>query len=150
VRRDPDLASVDHSALAQAVSLDGRDPAGVIRGLAPGGVDRIIEVAFSANIDLDAAVVKNQAVIAAYATGHDRPDFPFWPMLFDNVTIRLLGSDDFPIESKRQAAADLTTAAHERALSISVGDGLPLERVAEAHERVDAGSRQRIVLVIPD
>ena len=26
-------------------------------------------------------------------------------MLFDNVTIRLLGSDDFPAEAKRQAAA---------------------------------------------
>ena len=32
----------------------------------------------------------------------DRPDFPFWPMLFDNIAIRLLGSDDFPVEAKRR------------------------------------------------
>jgi NADPH:quinone reductase len=64
-------------------------------------VDRIVEVAFSENVDLDAAVARNGAVIAAFATRRDRPDFPFWPMLFDNITIRLLGSDDFPRSPNR-------------------------------------------------
>ena len=82
--------------MAARPRLRPADPARSIRGLAPEGVDRIIEVAFSENIDLDAAVAKNNTVIAAYATREDRPDFPFWPMLFDNITIRLLGSDDFP------------------------------------------------------
>jgi NADPH2:quinone reductase len=94
---------------------------------------------FSDNVDLDAAVAKNDAVIAAYATGKDRPDFPFWPMLFASLTIRLFGSDDFPAPAKQQAAADLTTAAQEGALSIGIGAPLPLEQVAEAHDRVDAG-----------
>jgi NADPH2:quinone reductase len=150
VHREHDLASVDHSTLAHAVPLDGHDPGAAIRALAPAGVDRVIEVALSDNIDLDAVVVKNQAVIAAYATRHDRPDLPFWPLLFDNVTIRLLGSDDFPVESKRQAAADLTTAAQEGALSIAIADPLPLERAAESHDRVDAGGRERVLLAIPD
>ncbi len=109
-------------------------------------MDRIIEVAFSDNVDLDAAVAKNQTVIAAYATRQERPDFSFWPMLFDNMTIRLLGSDDFPVEAKRQAAADLTAAASDGALSIGIGPLLPLDRVAEAHERVDAGSSDRVLL----
>lgn len=150
VRGEHDLASVDHSVLAHAVPLDGPDPAAAIRALAPEGVDRVVEVAFSDNIGLDAAVVRNQAVIAAYATRHDRPDLPFWPLLFDNVTIRLLGSDDFPVESKRQAAADLTAAAGAGAVSIAIADPLPLDRAAESHDRVDAGSRQRVLLTIPD
>jgi len=150
VRRDRDLGSVNASALAHAVALDGSDPAAAIRAHAPEGVDRIVEVAFSDNIDLDAVVVKNDSVIAAYATRRDRPEFLFWPMLFENVTIRLLGSDDFPAEAKRQAAADLTTAAHEGALSIAIADPLPLERIAEAHERIDAGSRERVLVTIPD
>jgi NADPH2:quinone reductase len=95
-------------------------------------------------------VVKIGAVIAAYATRRDRPDFPFWPLLFDNVTVRLLGSDDFPVEAKRAAARDLTTAAHEGAITMAIGDPLPLEHAAEAHERVDAGSRERVVLAVPD
>ncbi|SDQ63028.1 NADPH:quinone reductase [Quadrisphaera sp. DSM 44207] len=154
VRRSGDLARVGASGLAHVlahvVALDGPDPAGAVRAHAPGGVDRIVEVAFSDNVDLDAAVVRNGAVLAAYATRAERPDLPFWPMLFDNVTIRLLGSDDFPAEAEDEAAADLTAAAAEGALSIAIGDPLPLERAAEAHDRVDAGTRERVLLAIPD
>ena len=58
-----------------------------VRAHAPDGVDRIVEVAFSDNVALDAGVGKIGAVIAAYARRLDRPDFPFWPMLFNNLTI---------------------------------------------------------------
>ena len=102
------------------------------------------------NIDLDAAVAKNGAVIAAYASGRDRPDFPFWPMLFDNITVRLLGSDDFPPAAKRQAASDLTAAAQVGALSIPVRPLFPFEQVALAHDQVDADNRHRVLLAIPD
>jgi NADPH:quinone reductase len=148
VRRSDDLAQVNRSAVAHTVALDQPDPAAAIRAHAPDGVDRIIEVAFSDNIDLDAAVARNDTVIAAYATRTDRPDFPFWPMLFHNITIRLFGSDDFPAEAKQQAADDLTAAARDQALSVAIGDPLPLEDAAEAHERVDAGPRQRVLLAI--
>ena len=76
---------------------------------------RIVEVDLSDNIELDAAIANNNTVIAAYATRNDPVSFPFWSMLFDNVTIRLLGSDDFPAEAKRQAAIDLTSAASDAA-----------------------------------
>jgi NADPH2:quinone reductase len=146
VRTTGDLATVT----GPAVALDAPDPAGAIRAYAPDGVDRIIEVAFSDNVDLDAAVARNQAVIAAYATRDERPSLPFWPMLFDNITIRLLGSDDFPANAKLQAAVDLTTAARDGALAIAVGTPLPLQQAAQAHDRVDAGTRARVLLTIPD
>jgi len=146
VRQRGDLERVTTLAV---VALDEPDPAGAIRTLAPGGVDRIVEVAFSDNVDLDAAVAKNQTIIAAYASRQDRPGFPFWPMLFDNMVIRLLGSDDFPAAAKQQAAADLTAAARDGALSIPVDAPLPLEQAAQAHDRVDAGARARILLAIP-
>ena len=149
VRRAEHLAQAHSPAVDHVVALDAPDPVAAIRRHAPEGVDRIIEVAFSDNVDLDAAVARNNAVIAAYATRADRPDFPFWPMLFDNITIRLLGSDDFPTEAKQQAASDLTAAARDQALSIAIGDPLPLDQAAEAHERVDAGVRHRVLLAIP-
>jgi NADPH2:quinone reductase len=148
VRRAGDLERVDPGWVTHAVALDGAGVAARIRELAPGGVDRIVEVAFSDNIDLDAAVARNQATIAAYGTGADRPGFPFWPMLFDNLTIRLLGSDDFPAEARQQAAADLVSAAGAGALAVSLGQALPLSEVAAAHDRVDAGSRTRVLLAI--
>jgi NADPH2:quinone reductase len=148
VRRSVDLGIVKSSSVDHAVALDQADPAAAIKDAAHGGVDRIIDVDFSGNVDLDAAVVKNDAVIAAYASSQDRPDFPFWPMLFDNITIRLLGSDDFPAAAKGHAAADLTAAARDGALTIAIGTPLPLERAAEAHDRVDAGDRDRVLLSI--
>ncbi|MGY1841466.1 MULTISPECIES: NADPH:quinone reductase [unclassified Modestobacter] len=147
VRHQRDL-ELPAPGVAHTVALDQSDPASAIRELAPGGVDRIVEVAFSDNVDLDAGVTKVGTVIAAYATRDDRPGLPFWPMLFDNVTIQLLGSDDFPVEAKRQAARDLTQAAAQGALAVRVGEPLPLAEVAEAHERVDAGTRERVLLAV--
>jgi NADPH2:quinone reductase len=148
VRRRAEPASATDTAADTVIALDEPDPVAAIRAAAPGGVDRIVEVAFSDNVDLDAAVAGNGAVIAAYATRAERPNLPFWPMLFNNITIRLLGSDDFPPEAKQEAAADLTMAAREGALAIPIDGPLPLERIAEAHDRVAHGSRARVLLSI--
>jgi NADPH:quinone reductase len=43
---------------------------------------------------------------------------------------------------------DLTTAARQGALSIPIGVPLPLEQAAQAHDRVDAGTRERVLLAI--
>src|SRR3954451_18136566 len=149
VRRSSELDEID-DAVAHRVALDAADPIAEIRRAAPDGAHRIVEVSFSDNADLDAAVAAPEAVIAAYATRHPRPDFDFWPMLFANLTIRLLGSDDFPVAAKQHAAADLTAAAREQAVRIPIADPLPLDRIADAHDRVDAGARKRLLLAIPD
>ncbi|WP_030947097.1 NADPH:quinone reductase [Streptomyces sp. NRRL S-646] len=149
VRRTADLNRVDAAVVSHAVALDTGDPAAAIRSYAPRGVDRIVEVALSDNADLDNAVAANDAVIAAYATRTDRTEIPFWPLLFNNVTLRLLGSDDFPAEAKRQAARDLTSAAAAGALTVAVGDRHPLDDIAKAHDHVDArGGHGRILLNI--
>lgn len=147
VRRSAELSLLRGAAMQQAVALD-EEPIEAIRALAPDGVDRIIEVGFSDNAELDAAVARNNTVIAAYATREDRPEIPFWPMLFNNVTIRLLGSDDFTAEAKQAAAVDLTAAAAEGRLAIPVISPLPLEQAAVAHDQVDAGIRQRVLLEV--
>jgi NADPH:quinone reductase len=150
VVRSGDLEKIDTSAVSQAVALDNTDPVTAIRAHAPDGVDRIVDVAFSDNADLDAAVVTNEAVIAAYASRVERPEIPFWPMLFANVTLRLLGSDDFSPEAKQQAAADLTAAARAGALNMPVAPAHPLAEIAAAHDHVDTGPRNgRVLVAIP-
>jgi NADPH2:quinone reductase len=142
-----DLERVASEIVTYAVALDQADPASVIRRHSPGGVDRIVEVDLSSNADLDTEVVSNNGVIAAFASRSDRPELPFWPMLFANVTLRLLGSDDFTSEVKRQAAEDLTAAAAAGALSIPVAAIYPLEQIAAAHDHVDNGPRNGRVLL---
>lgn len=149
VRRGTDLDRIDPAVVSHAVALDCGDPAAAIRAHAPNGVDRIIEVALSDNADLDDAVAANGATIAAYATRDDRTEIPFWTLLFNNVTLRLLGSDDFPAEARRQAVRDLTAAAAVGALTVDVGDRFPLADIAKAHDRVDAGGRGRVLIDVP-
>lgn len=150
VRTADDLSRVDSAVVHTAVALDGPDPAAAIRAAAPGGVERIVEVALSANADLDAAVVAGGAVIAAYATVDNRTEIPFWPLLFANVTLRMLGSDDFPAEAKQQAARDLSAAAVAGALTVARAPLSALADIAQAHEAVENGSRAgRVVLRIP-
>ncbi|WP_327345300.1 NADPH:quinone reductase [Streptomyces europaeiscabiei] len=149
VRRTADLDRVDPAVISHAVALDAADPAAEIRAHAPAGVDRIIEVSLSDNADLDNAVAANGATIAAYATRADRTEIPFWTLLFNNVTLRLIGSDDFPTDARLQAARDLTSAAAVGALTVEIGDRYPLADIAKAHDRVDAGGRGRVLVDIP-
>jgi NADPH:quinone reductase len=149
VRTDAEVGDVSAATADHVVSLQS-DPATAIRQLAPGGVDRIIEVALSANADLDAAILRNGAVLAVYASPKDRPELPFWPMLFANVTIRLLGSDDFPQNAKDAAARDLTQAAAESALGIAIAEVMPLTQIAAAHELIESGTPAgRVLLSVP-
>lgn len=146
VRTGAEIERVPALSADYVVALDD-DPATAIRHLAPDGVDRVVDVAFSANVELDSQVCGNGATIAAFASPGGRPSLPFWPMLFANVTIRLLGSDDFPAEAKRQAAADLSAAAAEGALSINIGQVHPLDETSRAHAAVEAGSTGGRVLI---
>jgi NADPH:quinone reductase len=149
VRTRAEASQVSPATADHVVSLES-DPATAIRTLAPDGVDRVVEVALSANADLDAKVVRNGAVLAAYASPKDRPELPFWPMLFANVTIRLLGSDDFQQAAKDCAARDLSKAAAERALSVPIARVLPLARIAAAHELIEkAAPSGRVLLSLP-
>jgi len=148
VRRTQDIGIVSDTIAEHIIALDRDDAVDEIRSLAPTGVDRIVEVSLSDNADLDAAVIRVAGVIAAYGTSAPRPEIPFWPMLFDNVTIRLLGSDDFPTKAKQRAAEDLTSAARDGFLNLAIGVPHPLDRAAQAHDLVDQGTRKRAVLAI--
>jgi NADPH:quinone reductase len=148
VRHTDDLAMVDARGATEIVSLDVPHPAREIRRIARDGVDRVIDVALAANAELDAQVIAQGGVIAAYASPADPVPIPFWPLLFRNATIRLLGSDDFPADAKHRAAIELTMAAAD-GLSIPINATLPLSRIAVAHDLVEAGSRSgRVVLTV--
>lgn len=150
VRKRADLDAVPQGSVAHAVALDEDDVVARVHRIAPGGVGRIIEVALSANADLDAALVAQGGTIAAYASPADRPELPFWPLLFANVTLRLLGSDDIPPKAKAQAARDLTSAAASGDLHVRIGASYPLDQIAAAHLAVEAGHTPGRILIAID
>lgn len=97
----------------------------------------IVDVAFDADIDVDSEVLAPGGSIAAYATGNPRPDFPFWELLFKNARLLLLGSDDFPVAQKVEAAraADELLASGWNGLVID--EFFELDRIVDAHEHAE-------------
>ena len=122
-----------------------------VRDLASDGVDHIIEVAFAANVARDLEMLAIGGSIATYATDVDTPGIPFWPLLFKNIGVFFLGSDDFPAEAKIAAATALNHALVSGWEGFTIAERFPLEEIAAAHERVESsGRRGRVVMVLEE
>lgn len=137
------------NAGAHDVLLSDKHLTARVRGLAPDGIDHIVEVAFAANIEVDIELLKLGGSIASYATDNAMPKIPFWQMVFKNVRVFFLGSDDFPKEAKQQAARDLNAALEAGWSGFEIGERIPLPDIAHAHELVERAVRPgRIVVVL--
>ncbi|WP_435204302.1 NADPH:quinone reductase [Micromonospora sp. bgisy143] len=109
-------------------------------------VDRVAELAFDANLATNLEILRIGGVIATYATGAAEPTIPYWPLGFQNITVRFLSNDDFPESANEAAATDLTAALVAGDLRYPITARLPLAQIAEAHELVERGARGRVVL----
>lgn len=136
------------NAGAHEVVLSDKDLVTRVRALAPEGVDHIVEVAFAANIEADVELLKPDGSIASYATDNAAPKIPFWQMVFKNVRVFFLGSDDFPKEAKSQAARDLNGALEAGWSGFQIGERIPLADIARAHELVEHPARPGRVVVV--
>jgi NADPH2:quinone reductase len=152
VRSGPDEAAAVRAGAHAVLRTDGvpaEEVVGSIRTFAPEGVGHIVEVAFDANIALDTEVLAFGGSLAAYATGAARPPLPFWELVFKNIRMFFLGSDDFPAKDKAAAAQELNTALAAGWPGFEVGRSFPLSSVAEAHEELERRrGTGRVVVVI--
>ena len=120
-----------------------------VKAIAPEGIDHIVEVAFGANIDADVEMLKMGGSIGAYATDTATPKIPFWPMVFKNIRVFFLGSDDFPAEAKVAATRDLNDVLQAGWAGFEIGERIPLADIARAHELVEyPGRRGRVVVTV--
>ena len=130
-------SDVAREAGAQHVVLSGEESAARVATIAPDGIDHIVEVAFAANIASDERMLKLGGSIATYASNAPDATIPFWPLVFKNVRVFFLGSDDFPLEAKREAAQDLNEAIQQGWVGLQVGARLALADIAEAHAFIE-------------
>jgi len=147
--QNPDQSDVAEEAGAHHVVLSGDESAARVAAIAPGGVDHIVEVAFAANIENDERMLKLGGSIATYASNTREATIPFWPLVFKNVRVFFLGSDDFPPDAKREAAEDLNEAIQQGWVGLPVGARFGLADVAEAHAFIeDRKGSGRVVVTV--
>jgi len=146
VRSGSDEASVRQSG-ADEVLLADETLIERVRLIAPAGVDHIVEVAFGANIGTDVELLAPGGSISAFATHIAEPCIPFWQLVFKNIRIFFLGSDDFPPEVKLEAVRVLNAAFEAGWAGFEIAEQIPLAEIATAHERVEHPIRRGRVVV---
>jgi NADPH2:quinone reductase len=147
--RSPADESVARNAGAHHVVRVGPDLIQRVRALAPDGVDHIVEVAFGANLATDLELLAVRGSIATYATDTDLPSIPFWPLLFKNIRVDFLGSDDFTAADKAEAARAINDALIAGWSGFEIAERFPLDEIATAHERLEeTRQRGRVVLLL--
>jgi NADPH2:quinone reductase len=146
----PQKAELAAKAGADLV-VNYREPgaADEIRALtADAGVDRVVEVALSANLKLDLAVVANGARIACYAAEPTDPALPVRSCMSANLVLRFVLLYSMPPEAIARAARDITDAVAAGALTELPVTRFGLDETAAAQDAVEAGALGK-VLVIP-
>ena len=140
---------IARAAGAHHVLLQGPDLIERVGSLSPGGVNHNVEVAFGANLATDLEVLAVRGSVATYATDTESPALPFWPLLFKNIRVDFLGSDDFTASDKAEAARAVNDALAAGWAGMPISEGFSLEEIAAAHERIEAPRQRGRVVVMP-
>lgn len=103
-------------------------------------LDRIVEVALGANIDIDVDLLRPNGVIAAYSSDAvPEPKLPFGAMLAKDLTLHTLIVYEVPQPARDAAARDITRALEQRRVVHQIAEVFPFERMATAHELMEEG-----------
>lgn len=115
------------------------------------GVDRVVEVDFAANLEVDAAVVRENGTIASYSSTSDpTPTFPYYPLAFRGVTVHLVQAYLMPPAHRRRAVRAIQETLAEGRLDVRVAGSWPLQEIAAAHQAVEEGRGiGNVVVTIP-
>jgi NADPH2:quinone reductase len=113
-----------------------------------GPVDRVVEVAFGANLPLDLAVSRPDTVIATYAAEPRDPALPVRACMTANVVLRFMLLYAVPGPAIDQAVTDITAALSAGALTELPEYRFPLGDIVAAHQAAEDGVVGK-VLVLP-
>ena len=115
------------------------------------GVDRIVEVAFGANLPTTQKIIKTNGVVATYASDAEmEPKVPFRPFLARDVTVRFVLVYVMPRAAKDAAIKDITGCLDKGTLRHRVFKEFAMADVADAHEAVETGRALGNVVVTID
>jgi NADPH2:quinone reductase len=106
------------------------------------GVDRVVEVAFEANLELNRAVLKANGVVSTYSSGApgSTPRIPFTPVMRQGLTVHFVLVYTMPREAHWAAARDVNAVLEAGRYRPHVARTFPLEKTADAHDAQETGA----------
>ena len=116
-------------------------------GTAGQGVDRIVEVDFGANRELDLKLLKAGGDIVVYGSNDLEFTLPFLPLILKNVRLRFFIVYHLSAADRRALNASLGSMLEKEKLTHNIAARLPIERIVEAHEMVEQGRSVGNVIV---
>lgn len=145
----PEKAELAAAAGAElVVDYTREDVVETVRGWAPDGVDRVIEVAIGANVATDAEVLVADGTIVSYGAP-DRAIEPSRPLMVKNTMLRFVLIYTMPPDSKQRAVADISEALRQGRLSALPSVRFGLDEVAAAHDAVAGHAVGKVVVDLP-
>jgi NADPH2:quinone reductase len=149
------VSSAEKAQQARAIGADNaidyrtEDVAARIQELTAGaGVDRIVEVAFGANLPVSLQVLKTNGVIATYSSDADpTPTIPFGQLLGKDITVRFVLVYVMGDAAHQDAIRDITAALEAGLLQPVAVQRYSLNEIAVAHETVETGHTAGKVLI---
>lgn len=137
----PHKAQLATAAGAHAtIDYRRQDVAACVAELTGGaGVDRIIEVDFSANAMLDFSLAAANGDIVVYGSNVPEVAVPFVTGIMKNLQVRFFIVYNLTDADRARELAGFGELLASGQLQHNVADRYPLDRIVEAHERVESG-----------
>jgi NADPH2:quinone reductase len=149
------VSSAEKAELARSIGAGHvinyreEDVAGRVQEITGGaGVDRIVEVAFGANLPASVQALKTNGVIATYSSDADpTPTIPFGQFLSKDITVRFVLVYVMGDAAHQEAIKDITTALEAGLLHTVAAQRFSLDAIVAAHEAVETGHTAGKVLI---
>ena len=111
------------------------------------GVDRVVEVDFTANVAQNLKLVRPNGVIAAYASSARECVLPWQAMMVRGIEVDGVYVYTMKPAERNRALADLDVMLRRRGLIHNVAARFPLEDIVAAHELQESGKAVGNVII---
>ncbi len=145
------VSSPEKATLAERAGADlvvnyrDADAASQIKDFVP-AVDRAVEVALGANLQLDLAVSHPGTMVVTYATEPSDPVLPVRACMTANVIIRFILLYGVPAATLDAAAVDISAALATGDLTDLPAHRFPLTDIVSAHEAAERGVTGKVIV----
>lgn len=111
------------------------------------GVDRVVEVAFGANLPTILKILKPNGAVATYSSDAEpEPTLPFWALVGLNATVHFVLVYVMDEAAHAAAAQAITEALEAGFLSHDIAEAFDLADIARAHARVEKGAGGKVIV----